>query len=112
MIDFDQFALDQVERLGCVSDFRMSEAGRAEIASWLVDRSNGDDAGKSRIRAVIDECVEFASAPGLADIKAVWYRLYPAESAHQKCGACGGTGYVIVERNGMEGAVKCGGAHE
>ena len=114
----------QVERLDAVPGFRMSDTGRKELAAWLSTQSGVDHPEKhdhsignwiksnagGRIKAVMDECVEFTTPPGLADIKAVWYWLYPPISTHEKCGACGGTGWQIVNRAGKEGAVRCVGA--
>lgn len=119
---FHEFVFGQVDRLAAVPDFRMSEAGRNELSDWLLEVSGGNlkheypnpatwvknHDGARRIKTVIDECVEFSTPPGLFDIKTVWHRLYPPPNAHGNCPHCGGSGWVIVERGGVEGAKKCG----
>lgn len=125
---FVDFVNEQVSRLEAVPGFQMGDAGRKELAAWFIEKCGDGGASSSpnarcnrtgsaewlredqsarNIKAVIDECVEFATAPGLADVKAVWYRIYPPISSHARCGACNGTGYVIVEKGGVEGAAKC-----
>lgn len=123
---FNEFVNDQVSRLEAIPEFQMGDGGRKELAAWLMEVSGGnrmskmvysgaahwlrEHGGAQRIKAVIDECVEFTAPPGLADVKAVWYRMHPPQSSHARCEACRGTGYVIVERGGIEGAAKCKGA--
>ena len=123
---FNAFVSEQIARLEAIPGFQMGDGGRKELArDWL--SGSRSHFGRSRevhtagnaaeflrdsdlcqrIKAVIDECVEFSTPPGLSDIKAVWYRLYPPVSSHERCAACNGTGYRIVERGGVEGAVRC-----
>jgi hypothetical protein len=121
---FSEFVNEQVARLEAIPGFQMGDAGRKELALWLMDTAEhtaehvdmsqrpaarwiAQCPAAQRIKAVIDECVEFTTPPGLADIKAVWYRLYPPVSTHEKCGECGGTGWKIVKRGDAEGAVRC-----
>jgi hypothetical protein len=118
---FSEFVNQQVDRLDAVPHFCMSDTGRKELAGWLMGVGRPWDAsmdvavakwivehpGAAKIKACIDECVEFPTPPSLSDIKAVWYRLYPPACAHEKCEACGGTGWKIVNRNGVEGAARC-----
>lgn len=123
---FNEFVNDQVSRLEAVPGFQMGDAGRKELAAWFTEVASGgtrhawkdftrhsaagflqDSEACRRIKTVIDECVEFTTSPGLADVKAVWYRMYPPQASHASCSSCNGTGYVIVERGGIEGAAKC-----
>jgi hypothetical protein len=123
---FNAFVSDQIARLEAIPGFQMGDGGRKELAGWLSDQGGAPlDRAKyvrhsaaeflrdsdlcRRIKAVIDECVEFSTPPGLSDIKAVWYRLYPPVSSHERCEHCNGTGYRIVKRGGVEGAARCSG---
>lgn len=125
---FHEFVSGQVERLGAIAEFvaKVNESGRTEITTWLISRADSwpekhntwsgptewvrEFAPAAKIKSVIDECVGFSIPPGLSDIKAVWFRLCPPASPHEKCEICGGTGWVIVARSGNEGAQRCGGA--
>ena len=96
---FNAFVDEQIARLEAIPGFQMGDGGRKEpFVNWLSDqgatsvdrakyiRSNAaeflrDSDLCQRIKAVIDECVEFSKPPGLDDIKAVWYRLYPPVSS-------------------------------
>jgi hypothetical protein len=123
---FNRFLNEQIDRMDAVPGFQMSDAGRKELALWLADQGSTpldrrkfergcvaeflrDSDLCRRIKATLDECVEFTTPPGLSDIKAVWYRLYPPSRSHERCAVCDGTGYVIVRRGDAEGAKRCGG---
>ena len=66
----------------------------------------------SRIKAVCNEGAEGEETPTLPVIRAIWKRLFPPDAElvkrREECQHCGGTGYVLVERNGHEGVQKCG----
>ena len=112
---FTEFVKQQVERLGSIADFSMkiSMPGQMEITEWLIAAANESSMKRKRsgqaewlreseparrVKAVIDECVEFESAPGLADIRAVWRRVNPPkEQARNECPRCQGTGFIVVD---------------
>lgn len=123
---FTDFVVFQVDRLGAIAEFasKISEAGQREIAEWLLkaaaetkpDRKLGGGAewlreseAARQVRQVIDECVEFASPPSLADIAQVWRRLFPPlNEVRGNCEYCGGSGYRALEGEyGISGAYPC-----
>lgn len=113
-MNFADFVSEQLDRLGAISEWslRITEAGRREIAKWLYETANDptpkrkrqgasewlrESAAAQRVKSVIDECVEFETPPGLADIKAVWRRVNPpANETRRNCQRCGGSGFIEV----------------
>ncbi len=118
---FRKFVIEQVARLTAFESFaRLPEDGKREFVNVLTDKAGEprgrdrsaldwlDEIPAQRVRAVVNECLEFEAMPTLADMRAVWLRLFPPLSKLSKdCPDCAGTGWKIVERNGIEGAARC-----
>jgi len=114
-MNFEEFATEQLDRLGCIQEWslKVSAAGQKEIVRWLLETANDptpkrkrhsasewlrESPAAQRIKAVIDECVEFETPPGLADIKAVWRRVNPpANETRKSCQRCVGSGFIQVD---------------
>ena len=107
---YKEFIAEQVDRLDAVPGFQMSDAGRLEVADWIMKESGGAGTRATvsewlreyeparMIKAVIDEAVEWTTPPGLADLKTVWRRMYPPVNEQRaNCQRCDGTGWIVVE---------------
>lgn len=100
----DEFALSQAERLSALPFFPILDQGRFELARTLRDSTENEQHAK----AVIDECVGFDDCPTPATLRSVAARLAPAKPDSSKgCPYCGGTGWIVIERNGLSGASQC-----
>lgn len=64
-----------------------------------------------RVAAVCAEAADLDECPTTPALKAIWHRLYPpvARNIHRADCACSGTGWLIVESRGIEGAARCEG---
>lgn len=108
---FKRFVADQTARLSAFEAFaRMPEDGKKGFVELLFEKASepsprrdrseidwySDEPGR-RVCTVIRECLEFENVPSLADIRAVWNRLYPAaRQVSPDCTRCAGSGWVTI----------------
>jgi len=108
MADFREQVVYQVMRLASLPYFPQHPAGVNEIVNWLIEKAPGD---LKRVRAVVDEAVEFQEWPGLGDLRNIWLRLFPEvvnrSAANPACRYCAGSGWEVVERKGHSGVERC-----
>lgn len=80
------------------------EAVANDLVNALERLANGD---RVKVRAVIDDAVDFERFPGRRDLQEAWLRRFPLISK-EPCQLCRITpGYVIVEKDGVTAARKC-----
>ncbi len=111
-MNFKRFVGEQVERLCAFEAFaRLPEGGKKEFVNALFDKAGEqkpqrdrsafdwrDSIPANQVVSVINECLDFVNSPSLADVRAVWNRLFPPVAELRKdCDRCEGTGWVIVE---------------
>jgi hypothetical protein len=105
---FREYCVVQIERLGgAFPDFRFYKAGAVEeLVNWLESKAAGD---KAKATGLITEVCEFENLPKIADLNAVWRRLFPpVESSERlRCQICNGTGWEEVAVNGYTGVRRC-----
>jgi hypothetical protein len=108
LVSFRDYCASQIDRLGgAFPDFRFYKPGAVEeLANWLEARANGD---RARASQLITEATEFADIPSIADLNAIWYRLFPAQTRepNPNCPHCGGSGWEVITRGGAEGVIAC-----
>lgn len=106
--DWHRFCQDQIERMGgAFPDFRFYKQGAVdELVSWLETKAKGD---KQDAMVFVTELTEFENLPKLAEMNALWKRLFPTPSeARRECSRCDGTGYVQVDGPfGLSAAYPC-----
>ena len=101
---FRKFCVTQIMRLSQIPKFPFHDSGINELVNAIESRSRGD---KERVKAVLDECVEFESCPSVSALLAVWNRKYPVSIAG--CERCANTpGWIVAEReDGTTAAARC-----
>lgn len=101
---FKILCLTQAMRLESLGTSPSQDAAIVEIRNFLMEKSAGNE---SKVRAVIDECMELDSRPALPGIRAIWARLFPPVNS-AGCDRCRNhVGYIVVERNGVSGSMRC-----
>lgn len=107
--EFRDYCADQIERLGgAFPEMRFYKRGAIEeLVNWIEAKAAGDEA---KAAGVITEACELSEIPKIADLNAIWTRLYVAPGiviASPDCQYCSGSGFEIIERRGIEAARKC-----
>lgn len=102
-----EYIANQIARLEVFKDFRMMPVpGLKEYRRWIENRVGDCDVG--RLKSLIDECVMLEELPSLRDLSRIWESLYPPKAtAMTGCPYCTGTGFEIVEKDGVSGARRC-----
>lgn len=106
---FRDYCAYQIERLGgAFPEFRFYKSGAIEeLVNWLDAKASGN---RERASALVTEATEFSQLPSLADLSTIWFRLFPppaVREASPDCPHCSGAGWIIVTRNGCDGADRC-----
>lgn len=91
-VEFKTFCLNQTMRLEALGAFPFGDSSIIEIRNFLQERADGDE---SKVKAVIEECLELDQRPTLPDIRRVWMRIHNPDTSHAGCALCVGAGHAI-----------------
>ncbi len=109
MQDLRSFCVDQIQRLSVFPRFDfIGTEGQRVLRDWLERR--GDDTPETRagIARLIDTAIELDQLPTPADLSRIWQEQHPPRAtASYSCEYCQGSGWEIVERGGVSGALRC-----
>lgn len=100
---FSDYVLGQVMRLSALPGFPQHGEGIRELREICDAKAQQD---RFRVKAVIDEAVDFDRCPTPRDLRAVWLRKYPAPTGNA-CVMCRGTtGWIRTTDYAGNSAVK------
>lgn len=85
----------------------LSEYIKLEMASALAEHCANDDHGERTISAGLKRWTFCPSIPEIIEVAKSLPKLPAATLRRLACSNCGGQGWVIVKRNGIEGAQRC-----
>lgn len=98
------FAFKQIRRMGGLDGYpRYEPEALAEITTLAGRLARSED----HLRAVIDGIIELATVfPKPSELRKLLDRGRE-ETVNLSCPLCGGSGWKIVERDGVSGAARC-----
>ena len=100
-----EFCASQILRLSGLPFYPVEDAAAFELLQALEEHTDTAEHAKAVIDELLYSCER---CPIPADIRRVCLEKRPARpNGHEICARCGGSGWVIREVGGYEGAAKC-----